>query len=140
MTHVRFNAVGDGQGIRSALGTTLKSRRVAAGLSQAALADRAGLSAAHISDVERAVKDLSSDRLARACAALDLHPAELFGDISVALGDRQPTLNLPAPGIRPVRSAELLSPQALQTVAEFRSYLASKEPATRRRRKIGFEF
>ncbi|HEV1998026.1 MAG TPA: helix-turn-helix transcriptional regulator [Candidatus Dormibacteraeota bacterium] len=130
----------DGQDIRSALGSTLRSRRLGAGLSLAALAQKADLSAAHISDVERGVKDLSSDRLARACAALALQPAELFGDMSAALGDPQPALDAPAPGMRLVRSAEMLSPQALRTVAEFSAYLASKEHNTRRRRKIGFEF
>lgn len=130
----------DGQDIRSALGSTLRSRRLGAGLSLAALAQRAELSAAHISDVERGVKDLSSDRLARACAALEMHPAQLFGEMSAALGDPQAALHVPAPGMRLARSAEMLSPQALRTVAEFSAYLASKEPATRRRRKIGFDF
>ena len=129
----------DGQQIRTALGSSLRSRRVAVGLSLAALAERADLSAAHISDVERGVKDLSSDRLARACAALELHPAELFGAMSLAISDPDPAMDLRTPGVRLARSAERLSPQSLRTVAEFSSYLASKESGVRRR-KIGFEF
>ena len=129
----------DGQAIRLALGSTLRNRRVAAGLSQAALAATADLSPAHISDVERGVKDLSSDRLARACAALDLRPADLFGEVSITLGEPQGSENRPLHEVRLARSAELLSPRALRTVAEFSAYLASKEPGGRRR-KIGFEF
>jgi transcriptional regulator with XRE-family HTH domain len=131
--------VSDGQAIRSALGSTLRNRRVAAGLSQAALAEKADLSPAHISDVERGVKDLSSDRLARACAALDLLPAELFGEVTMTLREPAGAANRPPHGVWLARGAERLSPQALKTVAEFSAYLASKEPGGRRR-KIGFEF
>jgi transcriptional regulator with XRE-family HTH domain len=108
-------------------------------MSLAAMARTSGLSAAHISDVERGLKDLSSDRLARACTALDVHPAELFADVSLALGAGEPVAAPPAPRQRLMRSAERLSPGALRTVAEFSAYLASKETDGPRQR-VGFEF
>ena len=122
-----------------ALGSTLRARRLAAGLTLSALAERAELSAAHISDVERGVKDLSSDRLAMACAALQLPPAVLFAEASMALGE--PGIEEPqaAPRVRLLQAADRLSPGALRTVAEFSAYMASKETGGRRRR-IGFEF
>ena len=129
----------DGYAIRAALGSTLRARRVAAGLTLAALADKAELSAAHISDVERGVKDLSSDRLAMACAALQVAPAALFAEMSVALGGAASQVPGAAPRVRLLQNAERLSPGALRTVAEFSAYMASKETGNRRR-KIGFEF
>jgi len=131
--------VSDGQAIRSALGSTLRNPPGGGRTEPAGLAEKADLSPAHISDVERGVKDLSSDRVARACAALDLLPAELFGEVTMTLREPAGAANRPPHGVWLARSAERLSPQALRTVAEFSAYLASKEPGGGRR-KIGFEF
>ena len=129
----------EGAAIRLAIGNALHNRRTAGGLSLAALARRAELSAAHLSDVERGVKEISTDRLARACAALDVPPAQLFAEVSLRLGEPERATYPPAPRVRLVESAERLSPAALRTVAEFSAYMASKEAGGRRRR-IGFEF
>jgi transcriptional regulator with XRE-family HTH domain len=130
----------EGLAIRLAMGNALRSRRVAGGLSLATVAERAELSTAHLSDVERGVKEISTDRLARACAALDMPPAELFAQVGADLAAPEgPTGRRPAPRVRLVQSAERLSPAGLRTVAEFSAYLASKEAGGRRRR-IGFEF
>jgi transcriptional regulator with XRE-family HTH domain len=129
----------EGSAIRLAIGNALRNRRVEGGLSLAALAERADLSTGHLSDVERGVKEISTDRLARACAALDMPPAELFAQVSVDLAEPTRISPRPAPRARLVQSAERLSPAALRTVAEFSAYMASKEAGGRRRR-IGFEF
>lgn len=136
---VQFLAMSEGATVRMAIGGALRRRRADVGMSLAAVAERAGLSAAHVSDVERGVKDISTDRLVRACAALDLPPAELFASVSLVLGAAERDAGAPAPQLRLARSAEQLSPAALQTVAEFSAYMASKEPGARRRR-VGFEF
>ena len=129
----------EGTEIRMAMGNALRGRRLAGGLSLAAVAQRAELSTAHLSDVERGVKEISTDRLARACAALEIRPAELFAEVSLELGEPERGGRPRAPRVRLAQSAERLSPAALRTVAEFSAYMASKEPASRRRR-IGFEF
>lgn len=122
-----------------AMGNALRNRRLAGGLSLAALAQRAELSTAHLSDVERGVKEISTDRLARACSALEMPPAELFAEVSLELAEPLRAAHRPAPRARLVQSAERLSPAGLRTVSEFSAYMASKEAGGRRRR-IGFEF
>ena len=129
----------EGQEIRTAIGAALRSRRAAAGMSLASLAERANLSAAHVSDVERGRKEISTDRLARACAALEVAPGELFAEVGMALGAAGQAGGQAAPGLRVARAAQQLSPQSLAAVAEFSAYLASKESAGHRGR-IGFEF
>lgn len=138
-------AVSDGLAIRTAIGAALRQRRLAGEMSLATVAERAGLSAGHISEVERGVKDLSTDRLARACAALEVDPADLFRDVSTKLSTIGPApanaeAVRPASHARLLQATEHLSPQSLRTVAEFSAYLASKEPAGRAGHKIGFEF
>src|ERR1700730_11856412 len=117
----------EGEQIRLAMGKALRDRRLAGGLSLAALAQRAELSTAHLSDVERGMKEISTDRLARACAALEMQPAELFAEVSRGLREPQSATYLPVSRLRLARSAERLSPAALETVAEFSAYMASKE-------------
>lgn len=58
----------------------LKRRRITAGLSQTALAEKAGVTNSHISQVERGKKGFSPANLARLATALDCDIADLMTD------------------------------------------------------------
>jgi transcriptional regulator with XRE-family HTH domain len=60
------------------LGRTIRKARRDLDLSQEALADRAGLSAKHVGEIERANKDPRITTLFRIAAALELSAGELF--------------------------------------------------------------
>jgi transcriptional regulator with XRE-family HTH domain len=61
-----------------ALGRTIRKARRDLDLSQEALADRAGLSAKHVGEIERANKDPRVSTVLRLAVALELRAGELF--------------------------------------------------------------
>jgi len=61
-----------------AFGRTLRKARRDRDLSQEALADRAGLSAKHVGEIERANKDPRVTTVLKLATALDLRSGELF--------------------------------------------------------------
>jgi transcriptional regulator with XRE-family HTH domain len=61
-----------------AFGRTLRKARRDRDLSQEALADRAGLSAKHVGEIERANKDPRMTTVLRLAGALELRAGELF--------------------------------------------------------------
>jgi transcriptional regulator with XRE-family HTH domain len=61
-----------------AFGRTLRKARRDRELSQEALADRAGLSAKHVGEIERANKDPRITTVLKLANALELRSAELF--------------------------------------------------------------
>jgi len=63
---------------RKQLGETIRHHRKLAGLSQEKLAEKAELSTVFISDVERAVENISVDALARIAKALGVDLRNLF--------------------------------------------------------------
>ncbi|MGB2710638.1 MAG: helix-turn-helix transcriptional regulator [Conexibacter sp.] len=60
------------------LGRTIRKVRRDLDLSQEALADRAGLSAKHVGEIERANKDPRISTVLRIAIALELRAGELF--------------------------------------------------------------
>src|ERR1051325_1106818 len=72
--------------IRLALGSILRARRVAAGRTLSEVAAGAGLSPAHLSEVERGRKEVSTERLLAVAHALDVRPAEIYADLARLLG------------------------------------------------------
>jgi transcriptional regulator with XRE-family HTH domain len=64
--------------IRSLLSNNIKKRRDFLGISQAALAEKIGISTHYISQIERKNKFPSSDMLERIAAALEFDTPELF--------------------------------------------------------------
>jgi transcriptional regulator with XRE-family HTH domain len=64
--------------LRSVLAKNLRRIRLETGLSQEALADRAGLDRTYISALERERYSASVDTIDRLARALDVEPAELI--------------------------------------------------------------
>jgi len=72
----------DGRALKAALGKNIKSARSGKGLTQAALAERAGISVIFLSSIERGAKYPQADVLARIAGALGVGAFELFkGDL-----------------------------------------------------------
>ena len=96
------------------LGVALKKLRAAAGMTQEELADRAGISARTVSDVERGLRmSVHGDTARRLAAALALDEQERVRFDAVARGaveSTQPPVDLPVPPTRLLgRSRELAS-------------------------------
>src|SRR5438046_6339692 len=72
--------------VRSALGAVLRTRREAARRTLTELAAEAGLSPAHLSEVERGRKEVSIERLLAVAHALGARPAEIYADLARLLG------------------------------------------------------
>jgi transcriptional regulator with XRE-family HTH domain len=126
--------------VRTALGRLLRRRREATGHSLARLADLAGCSPAYLSEVERGLKEVSTDRLVSLARALGLQPADLYLELAreLRLSDAVSGRAWPQdPRARLRLAVQTLPPQALRSVADFSVYLASTG-ATAPRRRIGF--
>jgi len=129
----------DSETVRRALGTVLRRRREALARSLADVAEAAHLSPAHLSEVERGLKDVSTDLLLAVVQALGLSMADFYLELAEELGgSRAPARTWPQdPRLQLRRATASLSPNALRTVADFSVYLAMRQsPAPRRR--IGF--
>jgi putative transcriptional regulator len=72
-------------------GQVVRAHRVAAGLTQPALAERAGCSRASISRIENAAYAPNLDRILKLADALGVAPADLFADMAAPNGDRPAT-------------------------------------------------
>ncbi len=102
-------AVGTSAGAPAEFGALLRARRLVAGLSQAALAERAGLSAHGLSDLERGVRTSPRpETLGRLAEALGLGPAERAEFVAAA---RPGLASVPAaPGAAPFPAPALPRP------------------------------
>jgi transcriptional regulator with XRE-family HTH domain len=76
-----FNTMNrDDQRFLECVGDRVRDRRVAAGLTQAQLGDRAGLHRTFIGSVERGERNVALLSLRRIAAALRMNPAQLLAD------------------------------------------------------------
>jgi transcriptional regulator with XRE-family HTH domain len=66
------------QEAREGLGRMVREKRKEQGLSQAELAQRAGLNRPYVSDVERGTRNVSLDSICKLANALGMTLAELF--------------------------------------------------------------
>lgn len=64
---------------REAFGARVRALRTAGGLSQEALADRAGIHRTYVSDLERGARNVGLDNIIAIADALGVPPAQLFG-------------------------------------------------------------
>src|SRR3984893_16872063 len=74
------------QAVRLALGAVLRGRREAARRTLTEVAAEAGLSPAHLSEVERGRKEVSTERLLAVAHALGDRPADVYADLARLLG------------------------------------------------------
>jgi len=127
--------------VRATFGAVLRRRREAGEWSLADIARIAGISIAHLSEVERGRKDISTDRLVALARALATTVGELYTELGRELEGGRPMAAAvawePDPRAQLRRMSEALDGDALRTVARFTTFLAMTEPATRRR-PIGF--
>lgn len=70
----------EGDNGRLAFGRRVRALRLAAGFSQEALADRAGLHRTYVSSLERGLRNVGLDNILRLAEALQVSPATLFED------------------------------------------------------------
>jgi transcriptional regulator with XRE-family HTH domain len=131
----------DANSIRVALGTLLRRRRDEAEQSLTELASAAEVSPAYLSEVERGLKDISTDRLVAIARALEVPVSDLYLDLARALGSREAMEQRRSwpddPRMQLRIATASLRPQALRSVAHFSLYLAATQAASAKRR-IGF--
>src|ERR1700694_5779381 len=99
------------EAVRGALGSVLRQRREAAHRTLTEVAGEAGLSPAHLSEVERGRKEVSTERLLAVAHALGVRPADLYAELARLLGadsgrpawpeDPPAKLRLATPGVPP---------------------------------------
>jgi transcriptional regulator with XRE-family HTH domain len=129
------------ESIRAALGRVIRRRREEAERSLAGLAAEADISTAYLSEVERGLKDISTEKLVAIARALDLSVGDLFLELAQGLGSREAMQQRRSwpddPRAQLKVATASLRPHALRSVADFSLYLASMQTAPPRRR-IGF--
>ncbi|TME68560.1 MAG: helix-turn-helix transcriptional regulator [Chloroflexi bacterium] len=127
------------EGIRKGLGSILRARRESAHRTLTEIAAEAGLSPAHLSEVERGRKEISVDKLVAVTHALGLHPAQVFADLARLLGAEAEQHAWPEdPPVKLRLATASLPLEALRSVADFSAYLAMANPPPKPKERIGF--
>src|ERR1700686_5293410 len=128
------------QVVRKALGAVLRQRREATRRTLTEVAGEAGLSPAHLSEVERGRKEVSTERLLAVAHALGVRPAEIYADLARLLGadSEQPSWPEDPPAKLRLATAGLTL-DALRSVADFSAYMAMANPPPRPKPPIGFD-
>src|SRR5690348_5963393 len=125
--------------VRGALGSILRARREANRRTLSEVAAEAGLSPAHLSDVERGRKEVSTERLLAVAHALGVRPAEIYADLARLLGADSEQRTWPEdPPVKLRLATASLPLDALRRVADFSAYLAMANPPPRPKERIGF--
>lgn len=118
------------------LGEALRTRREESGLSLRQAAVRAGMSPAHLSEVERGLKEPSLGALTRIADAVGGGAGEVFLDLAIALGaapprpTRRPLGFTPDPRDEIDWATEHLHQEDLRAFAAFGAFLASQNRTT----------
>ena len=127
------------EGIRKSLGSILRARRESARRTLSEIAAEAGLSPAHLSEVERGRKEISVEKLVAVTHALGLHPAQVFADLARLLGAEAEQHAWPEdPPVKLRLATASLPLEALRSVADFSAYLAMANPPPKPKERIGF--
>ncbi len=129
--------------IRAALGSVLRARREAARRTLTEIAAEAGLSPAHLSEVERGLTEVSTERLLAVTHALGMRPAQVYAELARLLGaEAERGYAGPAwpddPPLKLRLATAGLPLEALRSVADFSAYLAMANPPPRPKGPIGF--
>ena len=126
--------------VRSALGAVLRRRREAARRTLTEVAAEAGLSPAHLSEVERGRKEVSTEKLLAVAHALGAPPAVIYADLARLLGADPEHPTWPEdPPVKLRLATASLTMEAMRSVADFSAYLAMANPPPKARPRIGFE-
>ncbi len=115
--------------VRGALGAVLRQRREATRRTLTEVANEAGLSPAHLSEVERGRKEVSTERLLAVAHALGARPADIYADLARLLGADPEQRTWPEDPPVKLRLA----------TADFSAYLAMANPPPKPKPRIGFE-
>ena len=125
--------------VRSALGAVLRQRREATRRTLTEVAGEAGLSPAHLSEVERGRKEMSTERLLAVTHALGMRPAQVYAELARLLGAEADQPAWPDdPPVKLRLATAGLPLEALRSVADFSAYLAMANPPPRPNGPIGF--
>ena len=125
--------------VRTALGSVLRARRLAAGRTLSEVAAEAGLSPAHLSEVERGRKEVSTERRLAVAHALNVRSAEIYSELARLLGGEPDVRAWPEDPPAKLRLATATLPlEALRSVADFSAYLAMANPPPKPKGPIGF--
>lgn len=89
-------------------GRRVRARRKKLGLLVKDLADKAGLSASYLSEVERGRRDVSLETIEKLCAALGMKPGEMFG----------PALKLSEAGLECARLFDTADPETAAAILQ----------------------
>jgi len=126
--------------VRSALGAVLRRRREAARRTLTEVAAEAGLSPAHLSEVERGRKEISTEKLIAVGHALGIRPGVIYAELARLLGADQDQPSWPEdPPVKLRLATAGLPMDALRSVADFSAFLAMANPPPRQKGRIGFE-
>jgi transcriptional regulator with XRE-family HTH domain len=118
----------------------LRTRREAARRTLTEIATEAGLSPAHLSEVERGRKDISTERLVAVAHALGTRPGEIYAEMARLLGADSEQRSWPEdPPVKLRLATAGLPLEALRSVADFSAYLAMANPPPRPKDPIGFQ-
>ncbi len=135
-----FAASESAAAVRQALGAVLRHRREAAHRTLTEVAIEAGLSPAHLSEVERGRKEVSTERLLAVTHALGARPSDIYGELARLLGAESDRPAWPDDPPAKLRLATAGLPlEALRSVADFSAYMAMANPPPRPRPRIGFD-
>ncbi len=104
------------------------------------VAGEAGLSPAHLSEVERGRKEVSTKRLLAVAHALGVPPADIYADLARLLGADSDHPGWPEdPPVKLRLATASLPLEALRSVADFSAYLAMTNPPPKPKGRIGFD-
>jgi len=125
--------------VREALGAVLRQRREALHRTLTEAATEAAVSPAHLSEVERGRKEVSTERLLAVAHALGVRPADLYAELARLLGADHERPSWPEDPPAKLRLATASLPlEALRSVADFSAYMAMSNPPPKTRPRIGF--
>jgi transcriptional regulator with XRE-family HTH domain len=104
--------------IDSVVGANLREHRIRAGLSQAGLGTKVGVTFQQIQKYENGSNAIATARLPAVCEALNISPNDLFGSLFKTGKTREPTPQLSSFAVKLALAIEQLPRRARSAMAE----------------------
>ena len=125
--------------VRTLLGGILRRLREAGDRSLHEMATRTGMSAGFLSEIERGLKEISTEKLLVLCKALEVPVGEVYLQLAQELGAGEPVWAVawdadPRTQLR--RLSQTLDNETVRTLARFSAFLATE--GTPPKARIGF--